>query len=109
MNGCGRSCSKSARSKRPLTPSSEAVLRRRIVTAIKRQYPQAWEYHPCDRFRVGVPDELLCINGRFIALEIKRHGQHPTPLQQETLKRIRQAGGIAVVLTSVEQLDALLP
>ena len=104
----GKSCNRNTPFKPPLTAPSEAVLRRRIVRRLKQQYPTLWEYHPCDRFRSAVPDELLCINGRFIALEIKRPGLAPTPLQAATLGRIALAGGLTGCVHSVEETVALM-
>ena len=48
--------------------------------------------------RSGVPDLLICCNGRFIAAEIKAENGQPTVLQLITLKRITESGGIAVLL-----------
>ena len=46
----------------------------------------------------GIPDLLICCNGRFIAAEIKAEKGKPTVLQLVTLKRIHESGGIAVLL-----------
>lgn len=50
----------------------------------------------------GVPDLLCCVEGRFVAFEVKRPGEEPTPLQLYTIGEIRQAGGIAEVVESLE-------
>lgn len=55
---------------------------------------------------VGTPDLLVCYNGRFVGLELKgstlSNGQKSyykaTPAQLVQLKKIREAGGIAIVL-----------
>lgn len=44
----------------------------------------------------GTPDLLLCINGRFIGLELKRDGEKPTKLQFHRLKEIEQSGGLGL-------------
>lgn len=46
----------------------------------------------------GVPDLLCCVGGRFLAVEIKREGGRPTPLQLYTIDKIKNAGGVAIVL-----------
>lgn len=56
----------------------------------------------------GVPDLLVCLNGRFVALEGKQHGQHPTPLQHYTLDQIAKAGGLTGVVRSVTDLEDIL-
>ena len=46
----------------------------------------------------GVPDFLVCYQGRFIALECKANGNKPTALQEDNMNRIRRSKGIAVVV-----------
>ena len=46
----------------------------------------------------GVPDILGCVNGRFVALELKaswREARKKHYLQKHVIKRIRQTGGYA--------------
>jgi hypothetical protein len=53
---------------------------------------------------------ILCRGGKgiFVALEVKCPGEKPRPDQLAFLNRIRDLGGIAAVVTSVEEaLDAL--
>lgn len=54
-----------------------------------------WSYHPSDRAKKGIPDNILCINGSFIAFENKRSSaEKVTPLQKFTLEQIRICGGV---------------
>jgi len=46
----------------------------------------------------GTPDILACLNGRFIAIEAKAGKNKPTDLQTLNLKRIDEAGGLALVI-----------
>ena len=46
----------------------------------------------------GIPDILACLNGRFIAIEAKAGKNKPTDLQTLNLKRIDEAGGLALVI-----------
>lgn len=46
-------------------------------------------------------DYLLCVNGKFIAIETKAPGKKPTPRQRDTIAKIRAAGGLALVIDSV--------
>ena len=48
--------------------------------------------------KVGVPDILSCINGYFVAVEVKADRGTPSELQLHTIKQIRDAGGFAFVL-----------
>ncbi len=56
----------------------------------------------------GTPDLLACYQGRFIAIELKVPGKKPFKLQEYELKKIRKAGGIGVVMQSMEELEVLL-
>ncbi len=46
----------------------------------------------------GVPDILACVNGRFVAIEVKSSTGKPTALQVHTCKQITASGGIAVIV-----------
>jgi hypothetical protein len=46
----------------------------------------------------GVPDFLVCCNGRFIGIEAKAGSNKPTALQQHNIERIFDAGGYALVI-----------
>lgn len=46
----------------------------------------------------GVPDIIVCYQGRFIGIECKAGANKPTPLQEQNLERISAAGGISLVI-----------
>ncbi len=47
----------------------------------------------------GVPDLLCCINGRFVALELKRTERAKvSELQLYNIERIKESGGYATLL-----------
>jgi hypothetical protein len=48
--------------------------------------------------RSGVPDLLICCNGYFIGIELKAPNGKPSELQLWNVQKIREAGGIAIVL-----------
>lgn len=48
--------------------------------------------------KVGVPDILACVNGRFVAIEVKGINGKPAPIQLWNIEKIRKSGGIAMVL-----------
>ena len=41
---------------------------------------------------------LTCINGHFVAIEVKADNGEPSKLQLLNVKKIREAGGIAIIL-----------
>lgn len=46
----------------------------------------------------GIPDILCCINGYFVALEIKAQNGKPSDLQIYHCNKINEAGGFAFIL-----------
>ena len=46
----------------------------------------------------GIPDLLICCNGHFIGCEVKAEKGKPSELQLYNIKKIQEAGGIAMVL-----------
>ena len=48
--------------------------------------------------RAGVPDILACVNGRFVAIEVKAENGKPTELQKWNVEQIKKCGGLAVIL-----------
>jgi hypothetical protein len=58
----------------------------------------------------GIPDFLVCHCGRFIGIEAKAGSNLPTALQISNLRRIDEAGGVALVINekNIEELDGVL-
>lgn len=48
--------------------------------------------------KVGIPDILACVNGYFIAIEVKAQNGHPSELQMYQCEQIRKAGGFAFIV-----------
>ena len=67
-----------------------------------------WKEHGGQYGTAGIPDIIACYKGRFIALEAKVGKNKPTKLQAATIDKIRQAGGTAAVVYSVEDVKAVL-
>jgi hypothetical protein len=58
----------------------------------------------------GVPDFLVCHNGRFVGIEAKAGKNKPTALQELHMERIRNCGGTALVINedNLHELRELL-
>ena len=58
----------------------------------------------------GVPDFLICFQGKFIGIECKANGNKPTALQEKHLRDIREHGGVALIVdeTNVDDLSNIL-
>ena len=54
----------------------------------------------------GVPDFLVCHNGKFLGIEAKAGKGRTTALQEKNLREIELAGGLALVITE-ENIDVL--
>lgn len=55
--------------------------------------------------QAGVPDLLCCINGRFVAIEVKKPKKKPTAIQNAFIDAINLCGGFAFYATSVEEVQ----
>jgi len=60
--------------------------------------------------RVGAPDFIVCLAGRFIGIETKAPGKrrNTTANQDREIRWINRSGGFAIVIDDVSQLDELL-
>ena len=85
---------------------------RNIVSAILRYLRNllrcyAWKTHG-NQYCAGIPDIVACVDGRFVAFEVKRPDGKTTPLQEATIQKIKEAGGLACVVHSVGEVKEAL-
>ena len=90
-----------------------ADMEKDIVAAILRYLkglPRcfAWKTHGGMYGTAGIPDIIACMEGRFYAFEVKQPGGRLSRLQEVTLKKIEAAGGVAVMVTSVDEVKSTL-
>lgn len=88
----------------------EARLRTKIVKKLKSYGGYWFVIHGGMYQAVGVSDILGVLHGRFFALEVKVPGKLHTLTERQSLflKRVRQAGGKATVVTSVDEAMAFV-
>ena len=92
----------------------ESRLRSRIIKRLREHGGRWIVTHGSQYQEAGVSDILGCLDGKFWALELKtpekfkRPGHGLTPLQVEFIKNVRDAGGVAFCVCSVEQVEFLL-
>ena len=87
----------------------ETLLKEKVLSAL-HALPDTWCVKVQQVAIRGTPDILCCINGNFVALELKSDTQAPDALQAYTLARIADAGGIGMVINPVNweaSFDAL--
>lgn len=58
--------------------------------------------------RNGCPDVICCLNGLFIALEVKTDKGIVSKLQEHHIKQIKNSGGVAEVVRSVDDVKRIL-
>ena len=68
----------------------------------------AWKEHGGMYGTAGIPDIIACVGGRFYGFEAKTERGKPTALQEATIRKIQAAGGIAMVVRSVEDVKKAL-
>jgi len=54
--------------------------------------------------RAGIPDILCCVNGKFLAIEVKLPGAKASHLQLANGVMIEAAGGLFLIATSAEEV-----
>jgi hypothetical protein len=90
-----------------------AMLEKSIVTAIMKHLKTvphcfAWKQHGGQYGRAGLPDIICCIEGRFVAFEVKTPHGKLTKIQEITIQKINAAKGKAYKVTSVEDVKLIL-
>lgn len=68
------------------------------VLALLREIPDLWVVKTEQRSIRGIPDLLICYKGKFVAWELKTNDGVTDVLQDFTLGKITQAGGVARVV-----------
>ncbi|MGG3840787.1 VRR-NUC domain-containing protein [Paenibacillus thiaminolyticus] len=77
---------------------TEAQFQKKVTDFLTRQsvyYVKVWG----GGFqRAGIPDLLCNVNGFFVAVELKTEVGRTSKLQDYNIERIRESGGVAIVL-----------
>lgn len=87
---------------------TEQQLQKKIIDYIEAS--GGWTIKTITTNKRGCPDILACINGKFVAIEVKRPGQLKavSPLQKHTIERINDAGGFAFATDNLEYTQNVL-
>jgi hypothetical protein len=87
----------------------ETLFKEKVQRHIK-DLPNTW-FEKIQQVSIrGTPDMLGCVNGHFVALELKTNTGKQSKLQTYTLSKIIKAGGYAIELNpdNFERVMALL-
>ena len=85
-------------------PRSEAEITKEIRYYMREANIWHWKNWAGPMSVAGISDILGIYKGRFLAVEVKRPGQHPTKKQLNFLERVHREGGLAVCVHSWEEL-----
>lgn len=89
----------------------ESHYQKNIIEFLKQTYPTAmvWKAAAGPYTRMGIPDICAVIDGRYYGFEVKRpYFGVLSKIQEDTLKRIRVAGGVAEVVTFPHEVQAIV-
>ena len=87
---------------------NEATLQRQIQKYLKSKGAYVIKVHGGKYQSAGVPDIIACVNGHFLALEVKTEKGKVTKLQEENIKAINKAKGFADVVRSLDDVKDII-
>lgn len=82
---------------------------KRKVNAALAPVARLWKFMPVQT-GYGRPalDYLLCVNGRFVAIETKAKGKKPTTRQKQTTAELEAAGAKVFIVDDTQSLQVAL-
>ena len=90
----------------------ESYYQDKIMKFLQATYPGVsftWKAAAGPYTRQGIPDVCFILEGRFYGFEIKRpYIGVLSKMQEQTIKQIRAAGGVAEVVTFPEQVQKII-
>jgi len=79
--------------------AAEKIFENKVKAFLKKEGAWLIKYWAGSEFtKSGIPDILACVNGIFVAIEVKAPTGKPSKLQLYTIDEIKLAGGVALVL-----------
>lgn len=77
--------------------ASEKTFENKIKRYLKDKGCYRVKYFGCSYSESGTPDILACVNGYFLAIEVKAQTGKPSELQLVKIDEIRKSGGFAYI------------
>lgn len=78
--------------------AQEKIFENKIKKYLKDHGCYCVKYFGCNYSTSGTPDILACVNGYFLAIEVKAATGTASELQLAKIRDIRKAGGFAYVV-----------
>lgn len=77
----------------------ESRIQKKLMDALTTAYPEIYlrKIHQTQFSHAGIPDLVGCLNGNWIAIEVKTNTGKLSKLQERELKLIDKAGGLGLV------------
>lgn len=88
---------------------SESQIQSEVLELLKSY--NCWVVKTIKSNRKGIPDLIICLNGIFVAIELKKEGlgwKDATPLQLLELNKIVKAGGFSLVSSDLKEIKNFL-
>lgn len=88
----------------------EAQIQRKLMQVLAVNWPDAYIRKIAQGYysHGGIPDILMCVEGKFIAIEVKTDKGHVTKLQSRELTQIMQARGMAFVCYGLDDIGRII-
>lgn len=89
----------------------ESFYQAKIIRWLKEAYPRAfvWKAAAGPYSRGGIPDICMVLDGRFFGFEVKRpEAGRLSKLQEQAIKEINAAGGIAAVVSYPDEVERII-
>jgi Holliday junction resolvase len=85
---------------------TEAQVQKKIIDYLEEN--GAYVFKVIKSNRSGVADVIACLNGAFIAFEVKAAKGRPSPLQVKHVEYVRASGGLSEIVYSLEEVKECL-
>ena len=86
----------------------EGLIQTWVVKSLEKAFPKLYIFKVGQGqylSRRGIPDLIACIEGHFIAIEVKTEIGKLTRLQEHELMKIKASGGLSVVMYGKDEKD----
>ena len=89
---------------------TEKAFQSKLIKLIEKNNGYVVKFNASAISKIGVPDLLACINGKFIGLEVKKENGKPTEIQLWNIEQIKKSGGIAMIVkpSDYENVEKLI-
>ena len=78
--------------------AQESNFQTKIIKYLESIGAYVVKYNASGISKTGVPDLIACVNGTFVAIEVKSATVVASKLQEYNLNQIRKSGGVGLIL-----------